>query len=524
VCRDISERVQGEEALRQSEQLLRLVLNSLPVGVAVLDRAGDVVLGNPAWEAVWGGGIRSGAERYAKSRGWWHGSGEPIGPEEWPSFRAYSAGEATHGDLLDIEASDGTRRVIRNSAVPVRGADGAMAGAVILAEDITDRVRLEEQFHQAQKMEAIGRLAGGVAHDFNNLLTVIITYADLLLQEGDAGGHGREDLGEIRKAAESATALTRQLLAFSRQEVTAPRLVLLEEVVRGEERLLQRLIGEDVVLVTALTDPPSTVRIDPGHLEQIVMNLAINARDAMPAGGTLTLESGTRELDASDARAFGTVQAGPFATLAVRDTGVGMDAETQARIFEPFFTTKAPGKGTGLGLATVYGILERSGGFVAVQSAPGQGTTFEIGLPLVGREAAQAESRDAPADAARGTESILLVEDEAGVRAATRQALERYGYTVVEAPGSRVALDFAARPNQPIHLLLTDVVMPEMSGRELVERFVALRPETRVLYMSGYTDDAILRHRIMESGFAFLQKPYTPEALARKVREVLSAT
>ena len=390
--------------------------------------------------------------------------------------------------------------------------------------DMTEKRSLEEQFRQAQKMEAVGRLAGGVAHDFNNLLTVIMSYAGLLTEGLSPKDPRADDLEEIRKAAVTASSLTRQLLAFSRQQVIEPRLVDLNEIVSISEKMLRRLIGEDIDLVTVLTSGPVAVMIDPGQLEQVIMNLAVNSRDAMPTGGKLTLETTSVTLDAEGAREHWPAAPGRFGVLAVTDTGTGMDEKTRARIFEPFFTTKELGKGTGLGLATVYGIIAQSSGFIGVYSEPGHGTTFRIYLPLVKKSAERDKGEAVLPELRPGTETVLLAEDAAAVRVAARQILERFGYTVLEAPSGKEALIIASKRKAAIHLLLTDVVMPEMSGRELADKFVALRPAAKVLYMSGYTDDSVVRHGILRPETAYVQKPFSPETLARKVREVLDGT
>ena len=368
--------------------------------------------------------------------------------------------------------------------------------------------RSEEQLRQAQKMEAVGRLAGGIAHDFNNLLTVITSYGELLLEDLSPGDSRRDDVEQIRKAAEAAAALTRQLLAFTRQQVLEPKVLNLRAIVAGTEKLLQRLIGADVHLTTSLASDLGAVKADPGQLEQIIINLAVNARDAMPGGGRLSIEAAN--LEQVEGRP------GRYVLLAVSDTGIGMDEQTKARIFEPFFTTKESGKGTGLGLATVYGIVKQAGGFIWVDSEPGRGTSFEVYLPRVDEPAAPAITRPAPAEPARGTETVLVVEDAPAVRLVTRQVLERYGYTVLEAPTGDIALRIAAKHHGPIHLLLTDVVMPGLSGRQLAGQLSQLRSEMKVLYVSGYADT-------VESAGAYLQKPFAPEALARRVRDVLDA-
>ena len=388
--------------------------------------------------------------------------------------------------------------------------------------DMTERRALEDQFRQAQKMEAVGRLAGGVAHDFNNLLTVILSYTDMLVEGVSPADPRLEDLSEIRKATVAAASLTRQLLAFSRQQVIEPRLVNLNDVVASSEKMLRRLIGEDIEVQTALSSAPLTVLIDPGQLEQVMMNLAVNARDAMPTGGKLALETANVTLDADYARDHWPVTPGIFAMLAMSDIGIGMDELTRSLMFEPFFTTKAVGQGTGLGLATVYGIVKQSNGFIWVYSEPGKGTSFKIYFPLLDQAPEQYGTKLESDVARSGTETILLAEDASAVRVAARQILERFGYTVIEAANRTDALS-AAKNGAAIDLLLTDVVMPEMSGRELVNRFAKLRPKTKVLFMSGYTDDAIVRHGVLRPGTAYLQKPFSPDTLARKVREVLDS-
>jgi two-component system, cell cycle sensor histidine kinase and response regulator CckA len=409
-------------------------------------------------------------------------------------------------------------------AEPLRGADGEVQGAVCMALDVTDRKQLEEQFRQAQKMEAVGRLAGGIAHDFNNLLMVIQGYADLMtdrLPEGDAL---RRNAEQIQMAAQRATSLTRQLLAFSRKQMLAPKVLNIQSVVVDMEKILRRLIGEDVELQTSAAADLGLVKADRSQLEQVIMNLAVNARDAMPKGGRLTIETANVELDASFGETPAVVVPGKYVLLAVTDNGSGMDAETQAHIFEPFFTTKEKGKGTGLGLATVYGIVKQSGGYVWVYSEMGRGTAFKIYLPRIEEENPPA-GRDQMPDAEsvkRGSETVLLVEDEKGVRELAREYLEMTGYTVVLAEDGRTALELAAMHSGTIHLLMTDVVMPGISGRELADRVAKIRPGIKVLYMSGYTDHAVVHHGILENDAVLLQKPFTLSTLAAKLREILT--
>jgi len=377
----------------------------------------------------------------------------------------------------------------------------------------------EEQLRQAQKMEAVGRLAGGVAHDFNNMLGVITGYTDLLLHRAANDSRIREPLQEIMKAAERASSLTRQLLVFSRREIVAQQVLDLNELILGMHTLLRRLIGEDIELVTLPEPQLGLVKIDPGQIEQILMNLAVNARDAMPEGGTVRIETKNVERGAEGAG----LAPGSYVQLSVTDTGCGMDAETQRRIFEPFFTTKEKGKGTGLGLATVYGIVQQNGGAIQVESAPGRGTTFQILLPRTQEAPRSTHSADTRPEALVGTETVLVVEDEALTRQVLRASLEACGYTVLEAGHGEEALSLCREHEARIDLLLTDLVMPIMSGRELAERMAVLRPDTKILFMSGYTDDVVIRQGIQRGEIAFIQKPFNLSALARKVRETLSA-
>ncbi len=385
-----------------------------------------------------------------------------------------------------------------------------------LLQEVEERRSLQEQLIQAQKMEAIGRLAGGVAHDFNNLLTVILGFSDLVLSGTNRDSPTYSQTEQIRAAAERAAALTHQLLAFSRKQVLQPKSLNLNSVVSEVEKMLRRLLGEDIELVTALDKRLAQVMADPTQMEQVIMNLAVNARDAMPEGGKLTIETGNVELSEEYCREHVGVQPGPYVMLAMSDTGHGMDAETQARIFEPFFTTKDRDKGTGLGLSTVFGIVKQSGGSIYVYSEPGHGTTFRIYLPRVDVPAPEAPPAEAPE--LRGSETVLVVEDDEKVRALVRTVLSARGYTVFEAGNAAEALMFESRYTGPIHLLLTDLVLPQMGGRELSERLLSLHPGLRVLFMSGYSEKGV---PLGAPNSAYIQKPFTPEALSRKVRDAL---
>jgi two-component system, cell cycle sensor histidine kinase and response regulator CckA len=419
---------------------------------------------------------------------------------------------------------DGTAFWNELSISPVRDSVGRLTHFVGVQTDVTGRRSLEEQFRQSQKMDAFGQLAGGVAHDFNNLLTVINGYSEMLIGQLPASSPSRQPLVEIQKAGQRSAGLTRQLLAFSRQQVLAPRVLDLNEVVADTEKMLNRLIGEDVQLATTLDPELWAVRADPGQIEQVLMNLAVNARDAMPRGGQLTIETKNVNLDEAYVQAQSDSRAGPHVLLSVTDTGKGMPADVKAKIFEPFFTTKAPGKGTGLGLATVYGIVKQSGGHIAVSSEVDVGTTFKVYLARSEPATEETKSRQAVRSSPQGTETILVAEDEDGVRGLTRLILVECGYTVLAAANGAEAIRLAARHDGPIHMLITDVVMPGAGGRSVAEELAKQRQGVKVLFVSGYTDDAVLRHGVLREGVNFLQKPYSPAFLAVKVRELLDAT
>jgi PAS domain S-box-containing protein len=414
---------------------------------------------------------------------------------------------------LDFSATDRRTfdaRMVRKSADDV----------LVVVRDVTARKALEEQFRQAQRMEAVGRLAGGVAHDFNNLLTVISGCTDLALQ-GAIDDDAHELLLEVSQAAQRAASLTRQLLTFSRQEVIAPRVIDLNDIVADTERMLRRLIGEDVEPMTRLDAVDGFAHVDPGQIEQVLMNLVLNARDAMsPGGGTLTIATMNEDVADGDTFDGGPIRPGRYVVLSVTDTGVGMEPSVRARMFEPFFSTKAVGAGTGLGLAVVFGVVKQSGGFIRVETSPGHGATVKSYFPQVDGGGAPVSSRAEPATLPRGTESLLLVEDDPAVRTFARRILASCGYVITEAENGRDALE-VARSQEHLDMLITDVVMPHIGGRELAEAVRALRPSVRLLFTSGYTSDEVLRRGVLSAEVAFLQKPFTPSALATKVRATL---
>jgi signal transduction histidine kinase len=418
---------------------------------------------------------------------------------------------------------DGTVRWVLGRTFPVRDDTGRVYRLVGVSSDVTEIRQVQEQFVQSQKMEVAGRLASGVAHDFNNLLTVILSWSAVLLERHGQDPEDTDMLQEIMSAGERAAGLTRQLLAFSRKQVLAPRVLELNALVADTEKLLRRLIGEDIELRTVLAPALGNVLADPGQVEQVIMNLAVNARDAMPDGGTLTIETANAEPRDEPELPGEPPRSARYVMVTVTDDGVGMDAETKSHLFEPFFTTKGAGKGTGLGLATVYGIVQQSGGFIRLDSEVGAGTRFRVYWPRMEEAAVIVESGSGPHARVHGTETVLVVEDEEQIRNLIRAILTARGYIVLVAENGDRALALAAAHEGPIQLLLTDVIMPRMSGRELAERLATARPAIRVLYVSGYTDDAIAHHGVLDAGVALLQKPFTPGVLSRKVREVLDA-
>ena len=513
IIRDVTDLRRAEEALRCSEEHYRLLFDANPQPMWVFDRETFAFLAvNQAAVSHYGWSREEFLAMTAL---------DIRPPEEVPALldvmtRLADAplrpGVFRHrkkdGTLIDVETLGNPLRLYGRPAV------------LVLANDVTERRRLEEQFRQTQRMEAVGQLAGGVAHDFNNLLTVITGYCELLLHSLTDRVPELRRVQEIHRAAARAASLTRQLLAFSHKQVLEPRVLNLDEVVQGMVPMLSRLLGEQVTLNAPRALLLGHVRADPGQIEQIVMNLAINARDAMPGGGALTIALADVELQAAVRGADTGLRSGPHVMLAVSDTGCGMDAATRARIFEPFFTTKEVGKGTGLGLATVYGIVQQSDGAIQVESEPGRGATFRIYLPRV-ESAATGVPAAALVAAAPGRETVLVVEDERAVRMLEAEVLTAQGYRVLVAGDAQEALALEERCQEPIALLVTDVVMPGRSGRELAQEFLRRRPETRVLYVSGYANDAFVGRGLLEARTWFLQKPFTPEVLAHKMRDIL---
>jgi PAS domain S-box-containing protein len=509
---DITGRKQTEEAHAR----LALAVEQSTEAIMVTDPEANIVYVNPSFERATG---------YKREEVMGKNPRILRSGQHSPEFYHAMWDKLTHGQAwsgrMINRGKDGRLFEEEATIAPVYDESGRLVNYVAVKRDLTRERQLEQQLLQAQKMEAVGQLAGGIAHDFNNLLTIVAGYSQMLLDGLEPNHPMRGNVEEIAKAGDRAASLTRQLLAFSRRQILMPQVLGLNDVVDNMDRMLRRLIGENIELVTHMDPNLAKVRADPGQIEQVIMNLAVNARDAMPAGGKLTIETSNIELDNAYARTHATVAPGPHVMLAVSDSGMGMDAETQAHIFEPFFTTKQTGKGTGLGLATVYGIIKQSGGHIWLYSEPGRGTTFKIYFPEVTEVSRPALEEHPPVMELRGTETILLVEDQPEVRALAQVVLESQGYAVLTAAEPAQAIRIAGADDTLIHLLLTDVVMPTMNGVQLAEHLAFQRPQMKVLYMSGYTDSAVVHHGVLDESTNFIQKPFTPEALSRKVREVL---
>jgi PAS domain S-box-containing protein len=521
VLEDVTSRLAAERALQASERRLAQILEAAPLGIFVADADGTPVFGNAAAQAMLGKGLvpgANGARLGEVYNAYLAGTDQLYPADRTPIARALAGERST---VHDMEIRQGDKVISLNvQSAPILDAEGKVVAAVAALTDNTERRSLESQLRQSSKMEAVGQLAGGVAHDFNNLLTVIMSYGAMLL-ERLGPGENREDVQEIAAAADRAAGLTRQLLAFSRQQVMQPRIVSVNDVVGNVENMLRRIIGEDIELATSLDPAITTINVDPGQLEQVLMNLVVNARDAMPKGGRLSISTSNSQLSAESGGGALNPADGDYVMLAVSDTGVGMTREVQRRLFEPFFTTKDHGRGTGLGLSTVYGIVKQSGGEIYVYSELGQGTTIKVYFPCFQKAAEEVLHEVKPQNSPRGSETLLLVEDDTNLRSLVARVLMRCGYTVYVAAGGEQAVAIASDPEMVIDAVITDVVMPGMNGRELVEKLALLRPEMGALLMSGYTDDDVLRRGVLHGETTFLQKPFTPEQLAQKVREVL---
>jgi len=513
------ERSRQRQTLRRHERLLHEIIDANPNLIFVKDWDGRFVLANQALAEIYGTTVKG---VLGKTDADFNPNAEEVAHFLHDDRDVMSSGNPKFVSEEPVTNPETKQtRWFQTIKMPLRLPGEYSVTLLGVATEITERKELEQQLLQSQKMEAVGQLAGGVAHDFNNILTAIVGYADLLAAELRGDSRQLEDVEEIRKAARRAAALTRQLLSFSRKEVLEPKIIDVNDVVMNLDKMLRSLISENIELKTMLADDIEAARVDPNQLEQVIMNLAINARDAMPEGGTLTVETANATLDDDYASRHVSVIPGDYVMIAVTDTGCGMSEEIKARIFEPFFTTKPAGRGTGLGLSTVYGIVKQSGGNIWLYSEPGKGTTFKIYLPAI--EALPEDiGKAAPAEVTRrGKGTVLLVEDDEQLRRLTHRALAAQGYEVLEADRGRAALDGARRHQGTIELLLTDIVMPDTNGRKLADTLRAARPGLKVLYMSGYPDRAIVNNGMLEPGDAYIAKPFTTEAITRKVRELL---
>jgi PAS domain S-box-containing protein len=524
ILSDITERKRTEDALRESEEKYRTILENIEDGYFEVDIAGNLTFFNDSLCRMLG---------YSKDEMIGMNNRKYTDQENakklYEAFnKVYRTGEPIKGFGWEVVAKDGTKLFGEVSVSLIKDSKGQPAGFRGIARDITERKRaeeekatLQEELRQSQKMEAIGGLAGGIAHDFNNLLTVISGNCQLSLLELKEKDSLKGNIEEIKAAADRAASLTRQLLAFSRRQVLNMKVLDLNTIIRDLEKMLRRMIGEDIELITSLADDLGTVKTDPGWIEQVIMNLAVNARDAMPSGGKLVIETNNAELAEPYARSHVAIKPGRYVKLSVNDTGIGMAPEVKEHLFEPFFTTKKKGKGTGLGLSTVYGIVKQSGGDIWAHSKPGLGTTFNIYLPRMDDSLEGMRNKVTREELLGGGETILVVEDEEDVRRLAVRILERQGYTVLEASCGNDALVLSKERKEPIHMVLTDVVMPGMNGRQLADQLIHLHPKMKVLYMSGYTDNAVFHHGILEEGVNYIQKPFTIGGLMKKMREVL---
>ncbi|MBD3292177.1 MAG: PAS domain S-box protein, partial [Armatimonadia bacterium] len=518
--KDITERKRAERELQELAQFRRSIIDQANIWLHVLDRDLNNVLWNPAAAEISGiseeealGGHRTWEIMYPD-------------PEEREEMLGIASSIIEDGRVLEnyettIHTAEGERRSISWNARQLLGSDGEPIGLLAMGRDVSEHRELEEQLRQAVKMEAIGRLAGGIAHDFNNMLTAILGNVQLIGMRMADGDDNRRFLGEIRTAARRSADLTKQLLAFSRKQALEPEPIDLNKMIDRIEPMLERMLGEQIAVLTNLDPELGLIEADPSQIDQVLMNLVVNARDAMPDGGTLTIETNAVELDESYAMTHADFEPGPYMVLSVSDTGIGMDQETQDRIFEPFFTTKSENEGTGLGLATVYGIVSQSGGQIYVYSEPGEGTVFKVYLPKLESVEALDETEEREERDLTGRETVLLVEDEDIVRDLIAGVLRRHGHTVISAESGEEALELAAAHDGPIHIMVTDVVMPGMNGPELADAIADTQPEIPVLFVSGYTDNTIVREGVLEEGVHYLQKPFDPERLLRRIRSVI---
>jgi two-component system cell cycle sensor histidine kinase/response regulator CckA len=517
-------RLEAAEASANRQQFVKAMLESLAAGIVACDAEGVLTLFNQAAREILGNTEAAiPPEKWAEYYNVYHPDGKRmLEKEALPLYRAL-CGERVRDVEVLIRRADGQARSVLISGQPILDAHGQSLGAVVALHDITDRKLLEGQLRQSQKLEAVGSLAGGVAHDFNNLLTVIGGYSQMVMQQMGPGDPNYGSLEEIARASDRAAALTRQLLAFSRNQVLEPKILDMNEIVLDMEKMLQRLLPANIELVTALSGDIGQIKADPGQIEQVLLNLVVNARDAMPEGGRLVVETGNTDLDDAYCRSHTEAVAGPYVVLTVSDTGSGMSAETQTRVFEPFFTTKEVGKGTGLGLSTVFGIVRQSGGTVGIYSEVGSGSTFKVYLPRIESTQGAERSQTAAPVHARGTETIMIVEDDARVRKLARLVLESAGYTVLPATDGQDALSILEKRPGRVHLVLSDIVMPGMSGPELLSRIREEHPGCKGLYMSGYSDKTLTSGQFSQSEAQLLTKPFPPGILAQRVREILDA-
>jgi len=518
ICRDVTDRKRAEEEMRQSQQKLRIHFEHTPLAVVEWDLKFRVTDWNPSAERMFGYSRQEAIGQHASFivPAQYLQQVDQVGQDlvnQRGGMRSTNDNITQDGRIISCEWYN----------TPLVDESGRVLGVASLVQDVTERVALEERLRQSQKMEAVGRLAGGVAHDFNNLLTVILGYSQILAEGVPEGSRMAESTAQIKSAADRASGITRQLLAFSRKQVLSPRVINLNDIMLNLDSLLRRLIGEDIEVLTVPANDLGSVKADPGQIEQVIMNLALNARDAMPTGGRLTLETANVQLDEAYAQHHRPTEPGRYVMLAVTDTGHGMSAETQARIFEPFYTTKEVGKGTGLGLSMVYGIVKQSGGNIWVYSEPDRGTSFKIYLPRVDQPAESTGAENRPKTVQRGTETILLVEDDPQLRQLSSSVLSHCGYKVLTASGPEEGVAICKENHRDIRLLVTDVVMPRMNGRQLAEQIAQVSPNVKVLYISGYTSNAIVHYGVLDPGLWFLPKPFTLSALVAKVREVLDA-